>query len=489
MANKFGNKQQVKGGALKRARARAARLAAAGKLPAGVNVTRGGTTGREARKLKKANREYQTRQKRGGNVPEDSGLAKRAKDRYNSIATIPGVNLDDGTTRKEARQIKKGWRKAGKPTPFDPLAPQTGRTFADETEANVRLKYGDEEKELSRETASAEEGTRRTANYYDDYKRALQVAADSNRARYNEAIGESEQHKTDAFNQDAAAAQARDQADSAQSELLGRGPGTPNATADQALRARRASGDTQITGLRSRAAASGTRANDRTANSVLAKAEAMGRRDARERNLAKDKLDLEKEKGDFRVSERSRVRSEEREWAAVQKEFKLDKRKQDLDAGNDRASQRTERMKANAQKIIARLYSSADRASARAQVRVAKLQLEKGKISKHQYRTIVNEYHGLPGGAGGGGGGGGGKNGVAKAGIDQDWEKDSFHDAVQTLSESKRGKAGTLERDKAIQSLIDSGVKPRIAKAAWNRYHRRHYGSQKQNDRNMRRGH
>jgi hypothetical protein len=193
----------------------------------------------------------------------------------------------------------------------------------------------------------------------------------------------------------------------------------------------------------------------RTANVSLKKIEDQQRLESHANKLREEDKKLAGERGAFRVDQRRKNRESEREWSAIQKEFGLKRRGQDLEFKNTRADRAIEKQKIAGQKIIARLYSSADKASAKAQVRVAKLQLEKGKISQKKYVEIVNIYKGLPDS---------GKPGKSKL---QGWEKDKVNDAVYSLEQEK---AQRDNRAKWIAKMQKAGLTRRLAVVAWNRY-------------------
>jgi hypothetical protein len=413
----FGNKQKVTGGALKRARRRlaAVRLDNPRALP---NVSpKGGYTGREARKLKRA-----------------------------------------------AGALPKSPRGAKGPAPFNPLAPVTGKTFDEELAAKVGLQFGSQDRELARNIANQDQTTANTGSYYDDYRQALREST----ARINEtnrvAAETSEARVDNAYGQDKAAVAARDAQASEAAAKLGR-PAMQSQEGSQAVEAARSQGNQSAARVRGQGAADTALMEKRQANSVLAKSEALARENARRRRLGEDAVELAQKKGDFKVAERDKTRQSEREWAAIQKEFKLERRGQDLDAGATRQQQKTERMKANAQKTIARLYSSANKASARAQIRVARLQLKKGEIDQHQFNTITNIYKGLPGG------GGSGSNGSGKGGQLLPWERDKVSNAVNILD---RNNAKPQGKSAWIARMQKEGVPLRLARVAWKRYADKH---------------
>lgn len=461
---KYRNNQRVKGGVLKRSRRRQAALALSGKLPS--NLRGRSYTGRQARRLKKlAGGLPKTKSK---NVRPGSGLDKRTRSRYESIPDIPGVNLDNGTTRKEAKKVKRGWRRAGRPRPFDPSKPLTGKDFAEELKARETLEFGDRERELDQATANQRQTEANTGTYMDDYRQALRESAARIKETNRQKDEANQAHVDTAFNQDSQASAARDAEASEQATKLGRGP-VQTVEGQQAAEAARSQGNQSTARGRQSSADDSSLMEKRGSTAVLAKAEALAREQARARRLREERRSLEKEEGAARVGYRSDARKSEREWMAIQEEFGLKNKQINADIKQGRADNRTERMKANAQKIVARIYASADKAGARAQVRVAKLQLQKGKISKHQYQTIRNVYEGLPGGGPGNKGNGGGQWGGP---VDTPAEHQK---SDQMFADLMSRKPDPSKRRQIIQGAVRNGVPRAAAIRAWRRYMKKHY--------------
>lgn len=366
--------------------------------------------------------------------------------------------------RRLRRRLRGYQRQEKRDKQYDPLAPLTGARLRQEMTAAERLRFGGAQRELGQATADAEQTKADRATYYDDYRQALREAT----ARVNEANRvnvETTQARIDqAHTEDSAGVAARDAAQSEQAAKFGRAP-VQSAEGAQAVAAQRSQGDQSLARLRGQASADTKLMELRGSTAVLKKAEDQGRQDSRLGKLRQEGKDLERERGDFRVDFRRRSRQDEREYAAIQKEFGLKRRGQDLEFGNSRAQRKLEREKLAAQKIVARIYSSADKAGARAQIRVAKLQLQKGKISQKQYREIVNIYKGLPD-RGHGFQGDGKKPGSGNKPL-QTWEKDKVSNAVRILTKNS---ALTQDKKKWLQRMQDEGVPLRLARIAWSRY-------------------
>lgn len=424
----------------------------------------------------------------GDNQRVKGGVAKRTARRLAAVrlhdpGALKGVSPKGGYTGREARKAKRAASKLPKQPPhrkkralpgskFDPLEPLTGETFAKELQAREHLKFDPLEREQHQAEANQAQTAANTSTYYDDWRQALREAT----ARINETNRqnvETTQARTDAsYAEDKAAVAARDAAASEQAAKLGRGP-VHSEEGARAVEAQRSQQNQRVAGLREQASADTSLMEKRGATAVLAKAQELAKESNRARRLREDRKQLEESRGDFRLDERAKARESERQWAAIEQEFKLNKRKVDIDAKQGRADRALERQKINAQKIVARIYASADKAGARAQVRVAQLQLKKGKISKHQYNTIRNIYEGLPGGGGGGGSKGGGGGGGQWGGrVDTPVENQK---ADQMYADLISRKPDPSKRQKIIQGAIRNGVPRAAAVKAWRRYMRKRY--------------
>jgi hypothetical protein len=419
-----------------------------------------------------------------------------ARVRLENPKALPRVKADNKYTPRERRKVLKAAKALPKdkkpskgpakkkPVPYSPTAALTGPREKQEMAAAERLQFGPQREELVRAEGQQQQTITNTGSYYDDYRKALDEA--STRVNMaNQAAIQSQQARVDATADfERARVEQKDQAAAQQASKLGFNSAGASAEGAQAVTAARSQGTQQVGTMRSQAAADEGLNARRSATSVQAKAEALTKENARLRDVQKQRQELAAKRGAFRTDFRRQVRKDEREWSAIKQEFGLKEQELKQEAKTDRASQQTERMKANAQKIVARMYASADRAGAKAQIRVAQLQLKKGKISQHQFRTIKNVYSGLPkkpskfdfnysgggsgsGGGGGAGGGGGGAGGSSKKPL-QTWEKDKVSNAVRILSKNR---AKGADRGTWIKRMQDEGVPLRLARIAWQRYY------------------
>jgi hypothetical protein len=301
--------------------------------------------------------------------------------------------------RKQVRVLKRRLRKstaASKQSKqYDPLAPLTGPRAKQEMRASERLEFGPRQQELTRATANQAQTAADRATYFDDWKDAMRRST-ANINEANRVNVEQTQTRIDAAHQaDTARLATRDAQDSATAAKFGRAPVRSEEGA-QAVSAQRSQGEQSLARLRGQSANDTALMEKRTANVSLKKIEDQQRLESHANKLREEDKKLASERGAFRVDQRRKNRESEREWSAIQKEFGLKRRGQDLEFKNTRADRAIEKQKIAGQKIIARLYSSADKKSARAQVRVAQLQLEKGKISRKKFVEIKNIYEGLP---------------------------------------------------------------------------------------------
>lgn len=382
--------------------------------------------------------------------------------------------------RKQVRVLRRRLRKsraaAKQSKQYDPLAPLTGAREKREAAASERLEFGAREDELRSAIANQDQTTADRAQYFEDWKQALrQSAANVNEA--NRVNVEQTQSRIDAAHaDDTARVQQRDAEQSDQAAKFGRAPVRSDEGA-RAVSAQRSQAEQSLARLRGITSADYKLMEQRTANASLKKLEDQERMAARRSKLRTEEKRIADEKGDFRVDQRRKNRESEREWAAIQKEFGLKKRGQDLEFKNTAAQRKLERQRINGQKIIARLYSSADKASARAQVRVAKLQLEKGKISREKYVEIKNIYEGLPdrpseftfnhnsnGKPGGKQGPGSGKNGALAT-----WEKEDVSDMVRLFKKRKLKPSQKAEAFKRMRAS-NPNLKDYLLRIAWRRY-------------------
>jgi hypothetical protein len=395
-----------------------------------------------------------------------------ARLRLSDPKALPNIKADSRYKPREVREVRVAARAAKKAeradkkkkaaNSYNPLAPVTGPNLRKEMTAAEQLEFGGRAEDLQQRTANQEQTTANTGSYYDDYRAALAEATSRINAANAENVAATEGRIDTAYQHDKAAVQARDAAASAQAANLGRGP-VQSEEGARAVEAQRSQGNQSLARLRAGSVADTRYMESRGANAALGKAQAVAREQARERQLGREGTQLEKEKGAFRVDFRRQSRQDERQWAAIQQEFGLDKAKLRLDKKQQRMDQKQQNQATNAQKIVARIYASADKASARAQVRVAKLQLKKGRIDQKQFKTIKNIYEGLPSG-GSSGGGSGGKPKL------QTWERDKVSNAVHIL---EKNKAKPDQQAKWIAAMQDEGMPARLARIAWSNYVKR----------------
>lgn len=369
--------------------------------------------------------------------------------------------------RKARRQVRRlrrrlhNQRMAARQQRDDITAPLTGQRYRQEERAAERQRFGPQRRELGMAMADEAQTAADRARYYDDYRQALREST----ARINAAnaanVQASQSRVDSSYAQDEAALKARDAAQSEKLRKIGAGP-TQSEEGARAIEAQRSQGNQSTDRLRGQASSDTKYMELRGATAALAKAEDQGRLTTQRKKLREEGRQLAKDRGDFRTNFRANTRKSEREWKAIEQEFGLNKKRLSIEAKSSRADRALEQQKLNTQKIVARIYASADRAGARAQVRIARINLRKGKISQRQYREIVNIYRGLP--KKGQPGGSAGPKPLTVT------EEKTVKQAFKRLS----GVEPPIRMDQkrsAINQLIGKyGYPPRIAREAWKRY-------------------
>lgn len=375
-----------------------------------------------------------------GVAPGPKGKFSRGE-RYAILGAARKLNTKEKASAKA---------KATKPKPYDPLQRLSGKSMERELNAETRLEFGPQESALAHEQERQQAGTDTVANAYDQYRQALIDATASINAQ-NDAAAKASQDRVDtAYNQDTASAQTEE----------GR----------RAAAGARSQGNQSVTGFRTQASADNTYMQGRAANAVLGKAQTLGQRDDRRRELDDLGRELAQRKGDFRVAQRGKLRDSERQYAAVQKEFGLKQFEARTRANQATSDAKLERQKLSAQKIVAKIYAAADREGAKAQIRVAKLQLKKGKIDQNQYRKIENIYKGLPKkGQAPQAKGANGKplRGSGPGGSLAPWEVDARDRALNGF---KTNKYTATDKQRAIAKAVQAGIPARLARQAWAKY-------------------
>jgi hypothetical protein len=352
-----------------------------------------------------------------------------------------------------------------KDKPYDPLASLSGSSFDKEVEANAKLQFGPQEEELKNALQAQDRRTQLEGSSLDQYAAALAAAKDRINQFNGDQTSASQGRVDSAYSQDKAVQEARDKAAQDRMVQLGLAGATPaDNSGAQAVEGARSQGNQAVTNVRAQGAADNTLMEKRGATAVLQKAEAGSRNADRRSQLESKGRELAAERGAFSVSERGKLRDAERQYAAVKKEFGLKEADLNLKKSQAKSDASIERYKVNGQKLIAKLYADANQAKARATIRVAQLQLKKGKIDQHTYATVHNIYSGLPKkgkspqpkGASSGGG--------TQL---QTWEQDKVGKAVNSLGKHH---VQPSQREQYIQKMIDGGLSPRLARIAWQRY-------------------
>lgn len=324
----------------------------------------------------------------------------------------------------------------------NPLLPLSGKSFKKEVNAEAKLQYGPQFNELKQDLKDQDTHTALVGSAYDAYTAALGKALANINAADTAAVNASDTRTDTAYKQDTGAAQTDE--------------------GKKAADALRALSNSNTAALRGQAAGDTALLNQENANSLLSKAEALRRENDNRQKIIDERKALKKERGAFKTSTREKLRQDERTYALGRKEFGLKTRQEKFNEKQAKQSAADKRKGDNAQVLIAKLYANADKAKAKATIRVAKLQLKKGKIDQNQYRKIVNVYHGLPAK------GGSSNNGSR-------FNKDERTKISQAVIQLQDKRAAPGDRAKAVDAMIRGGLSRAAANAAWRRYVKRNH--------------
>lgn len=387
-----------------------------------------------------------------GRVEQNRARRRLAKVRLADPKSLPGVSptAHGNFTQKQRAAILQAsgaLKSRSKPSPDDPLQPLSGASLRREVGANTKLKYGGAESGLRDAVTAQDKTTGLVSSAYDQYHAALQQALAHIEDVNKTSADTSQGHVDTAYQEDLANAKTDE--------------------GKQTAAGIRGQGNADVTGMRTQGNADTGMYSQRTANSLLGKTEALQRQQDKRDALTQKQRDLKDQEGAFKVSERGKLRESERQYSAVRKEFGL-KVKTEKDANAAKTGTNA------TQKLVAKLYADANQAKAAATIRVAKLQLKKGKIDQHQYTQITNIYKGLPKkgtapqakkpAAGNPAGGSGAGGSLAP------WETDDITGAEYNYSHRKYGLS---DKKAAINAAIRNGVPERLARQAWANYAKR----------------
>lgn len=400
-----------------------------------------------------------------------------ARARLANPKALPNIKADNSYTPREVRRVKKvdariraRQQAKAQAKQYNPLAPLAGARANSEINAATKLKFGGAESELRDAQGAQQQTAANRSQMYDDYRQMLREASARVTEVNRQNVEAQAQRADQAYEQDKAGVAQRDAQASETAAKLGRGPVQTESGA-RAVEAQRTSMNEGVGRLREKMGSDAKYTELRAANAGLAKIEDQGRMSAKEAKLRAESRRLADEKGSFKVDQRRQQREDERTYAMARKEFGL--KKQDLLLKNKATAKdrKLERQKLNAQKIVARIYAGADKAGARAQIRVAKLQLDKGKIDANQYKTIKNIYEGLP--EKGKGSQPGNPNSKPLTATQEKTVKQAFK-RLSGVNPPIR----VDQKQQAINQLIGKyGYPPRVAREAWKRYQRKAPGS------------
>lgn len=472
MANRYGNKQKVKGGVLKRSRRRAKALGREG-------VLEGGVTGGEARSLK---RDYVRNRGGGsGNQPTGNvggGVRKRALDRVDYLRDhggVPGgVHTKDGVSRREARKVKRAYLREVR---NDPLRPRGGRALVNEAEALTNTQFAPQEAELGHQRAN-EAGRQNVlfgqGGFFERYQ--ADVAAAAQRQQVADQAFQAGQNAAvqNAYNT-WAQQQAQQDQKSASTAAKGGTQVDPllGQMAAQAAAGRQQSGQNAAALMGQQGSANAAYMNAQSVAATQARGEGLMESQARQAKIDSLARELAQQRGAYKTEQIGKLKDTERTYDLNRKAFGLDVAKAGEDVRHNRSTERENR---RAHNIAARQNNrnwrkwkkefGADRADQKfsEMEKNRRYQLDVDKFGETQAQNRYYRRHG-------------GKNGVPTAGPKHGFsqtDQDRFDSAVNLLSAIDRHKGKghvSKTRTDALTALVqDKHIPPRVARRALKYY-------------------
>lgn len=421
----------------------------------------------------------------GRSQKTSGGVRKRAQRRLRTLGDVDGVNAKDGITGGEARKIRSSWLDAGKPKPkptakkrnatrrtpsgYDPLQPLSGRSLNREVNAEAKLQYGPQFRQLDSERRISQQASVNDQSWYNNYLQVSQQAAQQ-QASYTKGF-------QDAAYQQANTAAASDQAQNASqlaqqnqsAAIRGTAPGPEVAQNMQAGVAARQAQGTAMGGVLAAQGQAQTgylegRVGTAAGEGIQAQVDEQRRRSKIEQ-LAQE---LKGEMGAFKIKARGELRESERKYALERSAFDLDVTKESNDAAqaaaDDKRQARTERRNAARDRLL--------NASTRADIKKKKgaVALDRNADladdGQRNYSTDYSEWAQRTRPDKGGKGDGIPDSGKYKGFSES--ERDKFDTAYDLL---ERQKVNPKNAQEALAALIhEEGVPPRIAKRALHRW-------------------
>lgn len=469
MANRYGNKQKVKGGVLKRSRRRAKALGREG-------VLEGGVTGAEARQL----REY-SRNRGGSSGGARGGVKSRALDRIDYLSEhggVPGgVSKKGGISRREARKVRSAYLREKR---NDPLAPRGGRALLREAEALTQTEFGPQEAEVGRQRTQ-EQGRQNVlygpGGWFERYQQQVAQAAQQ-QATADQAFQAGQNHAAEQAYQTFQAQQAAEVAKQAETAAKGGTSVDPAiaAQAQQAALGRQNMAQNAAARLAQQGSANSAYMNSLSVGAGQQRMEGVTESNARIAKIDSIAAELARARGSYKTAAMGELKDKERTYDLNRQAFGLDVAQAAEDARHNREGERENRRKRRAavreQNRDYRRWKKefgADRADEmwdrRDKDRGYQLDVDKFGETRAQNRwnrkhPAYSQRGGVPTA--------GPKHGFSEA------EQDKFDSAVNLLQAIDRKKGGNHVRKTRVDALTalvqDKHIPPRIARRALKYY-------------------
>lgn len=473
---RYKDKQKVKGGVLKRTRARARKL---GTLD---EVSKGGITGAEAREVRG---EYRRQRKPAPSGSAPRHVRRRAEGRLDyleengGLGDLAGIRRG-GITRPEARKIRRAWQTE---RTHNPLRPRSGRDILREATALTEQEFAPQEAELGRER-QYETGRQNVlygpGGWFEGYQREVAAAAQRQQAAEAAFQAGLQQASSQAMQQNVDAQMQLQQ----QSAATGAKGGTAPDPGLAQMAAQAAAGQHQASLGFQRAMGQVGTANTGLLNALSVAAGQQGQEGLRESQARVTKIqELARElgiaKGNAQTANIGKLKDTERTYDLSRQAFGLDVAEAQEDARHNRQNERENRAaRRAAQRENDRDYrrwkrefgaERADEMYSRME-KDRRFQLDRKKFGFEKAKERYRRRHPNMG-KGGDTPASGPKKGLSES------ERDKFDTAVNLLRaiDRKRG-AGHVRKTRtdALTALVqDKGIPPRIARRALQSYLRK----------------
>lgn len=468
MANRYGNKQKVKGGVLKRSRRRAKALGREG-------VLEGGVTGAEARSLKRGYvRSRGGSGGSGGSGGVRGGVKRRAESRIDYLRDhggVPGgVRTKDGISRREARKVRRAYVREIR---NDPLRPRGGRALLNEAESLTDVEFGPQEAELGRQRAN-EVGRQNVlfgqGGFFERYQADVAAAAQRQQTA-DQAFQAGQNAAVQQAYQQWQVQQAADDEKAAKTSAKGGTSVDPMLAqmAAQAAAGRQQAGQNAAALIGQQGSANAAYMNSQAVAATQQRGEGMMESNARLAKIDALGRELAQQRGAYKTKAIGELKDTERTYDLNRSAFGLDVAEAAEDRRHNKETERENRRKRRAAvRQNNRTYRKwkrefgAERADEMfdRMEKDRRYQLDVEKFGETKAQNRWNRRHG-------------GKNGVPTAGPKHGFseaEQDKFDSAVNLLQaiDRKKGQGHVRKtRVDAVTALVqDKNIPPRIARRA-----------------------